>query len=149
MTDHSEFTPEEIAAVREVMHRAWFRLQEEHEKISGDCIHMPIGDVLILQLVADNPEIILRNVREALGMPHSTLTSAIDRLEARSLLRRTITDKDRRSYGLELTRDGRAFQERHDRADNDLAIRVLRILGSDRDRLRFIEVLQHVVDRLG
>jgi len=149
MTDREEFSPEEIAAVREVMHRAWFRLQEEHEKISGDSINMPVGDIMILQLVADNPEIILRDVREALGMPHSTLTSAIDRLEKRGLVRRTLTDKDRRSYGLELTRDGRAFQQRHDQADNDLAIRVLRILGSDRDRLRFIEVLQHVVDRLG
>ena len=106
---------------------------------------MPIGDLRALEMVEKNPSIILRDIREALGMPHSTLTSVIDRLEGRGLVRRTITERDRRSYGLELTKRGRAFRARHDRADHELAIQLLRVLGSAEDRRTFLDALARVI----
>jgi len=120
-------------------------LQQEHERISGESIAMPIGDLRALEMVEKNPSIILRDIREALGMPHSTLTSVIDRLEGRGLVRRTITERDRRSYGLELTKRGRAFRARHDRADHELAIQLLRVLGSAEDRRTFLDALARVI----
>ena len=52
----------------------------------------------ILKLVAERPDTILIEIRKLLGIPHSTLTSAIDRLERRSLLRRAVSHR-RRSGG--------------------------------------------------
>ena len=98
-------------------------------------------EVHILKLVAERPDAILIEIRKLLGIPHSTLTSAIDRLERRSLLRRAMCDRDRRSYALELTREGRAVQAEHDRIDRMLAGRFLEALDSDKERTQFVCLL--------
>lgn len=46
------------------------------------------------------------------GMKHSTMTSILDRLEARGLLERTSNPSDRRSLLIGLTRKGRAEASR-------------------------------------
>ena len=46
------------------------------------------------------------------------LTSMIDRLEKKNLIKRAISTKDRRSYKLELTEEGRKTQVEHDKFDH-------------------------------
>ena len=48
-------------------------------------------------------------LREVLHIPQSTLTSMINRLEKRGLIRRAINLGDKRSYRIELTRAARRF----------------------------------------
>lgn len=62
-----------------------------------------------LLLIEANPGLTQSAVAEALRFDRSTLVQIIDRLEARALVRRGASATDRRSYALELTRDGEAL----------------------------------------
>jgi DNA-binding MarR family transcriptional regulator len=88
-------------------------------------------DLHILEYAIRDPEIILKEIRERLAIPNSTLTSAIDRLERRGLLRRKISQRDRRSYGLELTEAGLQVQLEHERVHRMIAAAVLEQLNSE------------------
>lgn len=68
----------------------------------------------ILLLVQVNPDIHIGEIREKLGIPNSTLTSIINRMEKKKLLQRIIAT-DKRSYGLELLEEGLRIRREHDR----------------------------------
>jgi len=104
-------------------------------------------DLGILRMAAQRPDIILKEVREKLSVPQSTLTSAVDRLERRKLLRRVISSRDRRSYGLELTPEGRRVDEEHERLDRLSAELLVEALGGGRDVQRFLEMLSKICRR--
>ena len=97
-----------------------------------------------LKLAAEKPDIILKEIREGLGIPHSTLTSVINRLENRGLLMRVISQRDRRSYGLEVTAEGLRVKETHDRMDRELAEMILEALDNDDQRQSFVEMLEKI-----
>lgn len=60
----------------------------------------------IISMAYSNEDIILRDIIQCLGLPKSTLTSIINRLEEGGYLSRCISKRDRRSYGLCLTQKG-------------------------------------------
>ena len=148
MPDHNSFTQDQIDAVREVVVKASLVLQTAYEGIAKGCIDMTLGDKRVLNLIAAKPDLILRDIREALGMPNSTLTGAIDRLEERGLVRRVISKRDRRSYGLNLTPGGKAYMALQETAEKEFAVQILRTLDTDQERLAFVEILSKVVSRL-
>ncbi|ACB77547.1 MarR family winged helix-turn-helix transcriptional regulator [Opitutus terrae] len=101
-------------------------------------------DLGILHHAARDPNAILADIRQALGVPNSTLTSAIDRLERKGLLRRTINPRDKRSYGLALTDAGRALDKEHMRVDRAITRAVLAALDSDPERRTLVGLLEKV-----
>lgn len=105
-------------------------------------------DLHILKLAAEQPDIILKEIRQSLAIPHSTLTSAVDRLEKRHLLRRTISQRDRRSYGLELTEKGWRIRKEHGRIDQIVAETVLEALSDDQERETLTRLLAKINERL-
>ncbi len=58
----------------------------------------------------------VRELQRATGQRASTLTSVLDRLEGRGLIRRAVSDTDRRSFTISLTRSGRRAAGEVDRA---------------------------------
>ena len=104
-------------------------------------------DLGILRMAAERSDVILKEIREKLSVPQSTLTSAVDRLEERKLLRRVISPRDRRSYGLELTREGWRIDEEHKRIDRLSAELIVEALGKGRDVRRFLEMLSKICRR--
>jgi DNA-binding MarR family transcriptional regulator len=149
MTSSKDYTQDQVDAIRSVIQQAWLMLQTEYEKTSSGCIPMTMGDRQVLKMVAAKSDIILREIREALGMPNSTLTSAIDRLEDRGLVHRTVSKRDRRSYGLELTPGGRAYMQLQNQAEEAFAVHVLDVLETEADRRSFIDSLSKVIANLG
>lgn len=61
-----------------------------------------------LQSVANTPGLDQRTLARAIGFDTSTIAGVIDRLEARGLLRRSVSPDDRRARLLTLTADGEA-----------------------------------------
>lgn len=104
-------------------------------------------DLHVLALVAAQPDSILREIRDRLEIPNSTLTSVVDRLEKRGLLRRVISPRDRRSYGLALTPAGRKVQTEHDRVHRRIAAQVLDALD-EAEQQRLIDLLAKVQSTL-
>ena len=58
------------------------------------------------------------------------LTSMIDRLEKKNLIKRAISTKDRRSYKLELTEEGRKTQVEHDKFEAEFYARIINSLDT-------------------
>lgn len=102
----------------------------------------------VLKLAGENEAIILREIREILAVPHSTLTSIVNRLEDRGLLERTVSRRDRRSFGLALTPKGRRVQADHDRFDKELAETMLGALDSAAERSTFVTLIEKIHRRL-
>ena len=61
----------------------------------------------MIALLADSGEHPVGELQRGLGHRPSTLTGILDRLEARTLVRRELNGADRRSFLISLTRDGR------------------------------------------
>lgn len=141
---------DQLAAVDPLLHQLFWKLRiDRMDSWSARFAGMNMRDLHILKLVGNNPDVILKDIRQELDMPHSTLTSAINRLEEGGLLRRIISQRDRRSYGLELTAKGRAVKEEHDRVDRLMAQMTLDALDSDAERQALIDLLAKVITRLG
>lgn len=101
------------------------------------------GQVGVLVLVRENPGVNQTRLGAALGIDRSTLVAVIDRLEARGLLKRTPSPRDRRSHALVLTRAGRNYIDgmmprllEHER---QIALRL-----TAEERAALIELLQRV-----
>lgn len=105
-------------------------------------------DLGVLAHVSRDPDILLGDIRRAMDIPHSTLTSAVNRLERKGMLRRVISDKDRRSYGLALTKSGRDAQAEHERLDNLLVSAMFKAMESDDERAAFIALLEKAAQGL-
>ena len=69
-------------AIADVIHHARYALRVDRLGIwSKDLSEISLLDLHILELAAENSETTLKEIRRELGIPHSTLTSAINRLE--------------------------------------------------------------------
>ena len=63
----------------------------------------------VLSHLADQGEATVAEIHQAFGHKRSTLTSILDRLEARQLISREVSVEDRRSFVVTLTRQGRSL----------------------------------------
>jgi DNA-binding MarR family transcriptional regulator len=119
------------------------RFETWSEKLKG----MTKIELHILLLVQSQPDIVLGEIRDRLDVPNSTLTGIIDRMEKQGLVRRTISVRDRRSYGLELTDNGREIRQEHDRI---LLMIVEKMLGTldDAEIKTFVRLLSKVADNM-
>lgn len=98
----------------------------------------------ILKTVSGEPNFLLREIRQNLPIPASTLTSAIDRLERKRYLRRVINPRDRRSYGLKLTKSGREAEAAHMKLDIRLTREFIETLDSEKDRTLLLQLLAKI-----
>lgn len=119
------------------------RLETWSEKLKG----ISKMELHILLLVQGRPDIVLGEIRDRLDVPNSTLTGVIDRMEKQGLARRTISTRDRRSYGLELTEKGKEVRREHDRILLMLASNMLAALDGE-ERTTFIRLLSKVADNM-
>ena len=119
--------------------------QHAHDQ-SGSSILRELAPVAIdvICLVARKPDVILREISEAVHLPKTTLTSLIDRLEQRGFLNRTISPRDRRSYGLELTELGQQVQKEQAELELRICERILGALDTNDERERFLALLQRI-----
>ncbi|WP_368489382.1 MarR family winged helix-turn-helix transcriptional regulator [Clostridium sp. BJN0013] len=70
-------------------------------------------ELSILQVVENRPNCMLKEISSQLELPKSTLTSAINRLESKGLVKRNLCKEDKRAYNLELTEVGLQAQHEH------------------------------------
>jgi DNA-binding MarR family transcriptional regulator len=101
-------------------------------------------DIGVLYHAAMNPDAMLGEIRQILQVPHSTLSSAINRLERRKLIKRVISDRDKRSFVLDLTEKGLKAHEEHLHLDAMITEHVLKALDNDEERETLIRLLGKV-----
>ena len=90
------------------------------------------GEAHVLDHLAEVSACPLGELARAFGHRRSTLTSILDRLEARGLVRRALRAEDRRSFQVSLTPAGRALAARVHAALTRLEGALLRRVGRAR-----------------
>ena len=105
-------------------------------------------EVNILKIVQKNPDIILREISEFLKIPSSTLTSAVNRLEKRNMIKRIISERDLRSFGLTLTDEGKQALDEHYKQEEILISSMLEVFQDNKERNNFIILFKKLVDNI-
>ncbi len=144
-----EINSEEIQALDKVWHRIILIVQKTSEDLWKDELEGATTiEISILSIIQNKPDVILKDIIEILGIPGSTLTNAIDRLEKRGLIKRVISTRDRRSFGLELTDRGVLAQNEHRRSEKVLWEIVLKSFDTNVERKTLIQLLEKLADSL-
>lgn len=144
-----EISNEEIKNIDKVWHELIIVMQKTSDELWKNKLDgASTIEISILSIVERKSDVILKEIVEILGIPSSTLTSAIDRLEKRDLLRRVISQKDRRSFGLELTEEGRIAQQEHRESEKVLWKKVLGAYETSSERMELIQLLQILADNM-
>ncbi len=102
----------------------------------------------VIKIVRLKPEVVIKEVSKLLSIPGSTLTSVIDRLEQKNLILRTVSKKNRHSFGLELTEEGIKLNAEHEKAERQIWHKALSLLDSDHDREMLIRLVTTMVNKL-
>lgn len=105
-------------------------------------------ELSVIKIVHLKPDIVIKEVSELLSIPGSTLTSVIDRLEQKKLIIRTVSKRNRHSFGMELTEEGIKLNAEHENAERQIWCKVLSLLDSDHDREMLIHLLTTMVNKL-
>lgn len=92
------------------IHRATHRIGLYVEELGDPKVNQ--AEAHVLAHLASMGEATIGQVHRAFGHKRSTLTSILDRLERRQLIRRTSDARDRRTFVVTLTRTGRAAARR-------------------------------------
>lgn len=100
------------------------------------------NELSILRIISEKENVIIKDILETLNVPKSTLTSMIDRLEKRNLIIRTISNKDRRSYKLELTQEGHMAQEEHIKFEEEFYGKIMISLDTYEDRENLLKLIR-------
>ena len=88
-------------------------------------------EINLIMLVGNTQNMLLREFLEILKIPKSTLTSVINRLEKKELINRVINQRDKRSFGLELTEKGKQFMELYMAYQQEMGSKILRGLNTE------------------
>jgi DNA-binding MarR family transcriptional regulator len=86
---------------------ALIRAEHRHAAYFARRLRLPTADTLALYHLANEP-LRSRDLADRLGLTAGSVTSLVDRLEARKLARRIPHDTDRRVVLIELTKKGHA-----------------------------------------
>ncbi|MEL7564260.1 MAG: MarR family winged helix-turn-helix transcriptional regulator [Dehalobacterium sp.] len=105
-------------------------------------------DLRIIRNVSENESYTIRKLLQVLKIPDSTLTSAINRLEKKNIIMRTINPEDRRSYILQLTDYGKKVQKEHVNLDLYIVNKILSIFDNCEDQKNFIKLFEKVAKHL-
>jgi MarR family 2-MHQ and catechol resistance regulon transcriptional repressor len=100
---------------------------EQNAMQSVSALGLGLSDFAVLEVLLHKGPLPVNTVGKQILLTSSSITAAIDRLEARKLLRRVTTPKDRRSRIVELTEAGRrlivrAFQKHAKDMEETMAV---------------------------
>lgn len=144
-----EINQEYINQLDDIMHRALKHYKDYQTDMSALYPEsITSTELSIIKIVNIKPDIIIKEVSESLSVPGSTLTSAIDRLEQKKLIKRIISKKNRHSFGLELTEEGKKLNAEHEDAEKQVWYKLLSLLDNDKERESLIYLLSSIVNKL-
>jgi DNA-binding MarR family transcriptional regulator len=111
---------------------------------TGKLKGVSILEIKVLKLVYFHPEYKIKDFLDALGIPNSTFTNAVNRLVKRELIIRKIDQSDLRSFKLELTTVGKDAIEEHLDAETIIFEDILSRLDFE-ERNEFVTLMNKIV----
>lgn len=105
-------------------------------------------EISIISLIYNNPDIIIREICDEIDVPKSSMTSMIDRLEKKNYLTRVISKRDRRSFGLKLTKEGMKIQTQHEKYEEEIFNYVINSLDTEEEKETFIKLTDKIANNM-
>lgn len=102
------------------------------------------NEISIIRIISQREEVIIKEIGEIIQVPKSTLTSIMDRLEKKNLIVRAMSSRDRRSYKLELTEEGKKAQQEHVDFEYEFYGRIIKSLETYEDREEFLRLMKQI-----
>ncbi|HFE63896.1 MAG TPA: MarR family transcriptional regulator [Caldithrix sp.] len=138
----------QIEQLDEAFHHLWHALFLNRPDMKSDKLRgLSFIDMHVIRLASENPDIILREIRQHLKIPQTTLSSIVAKLEKYGLVRRVINPRDLRSFSLKITPAGRKIFAEHKRIDTMQAKEALLALEKG-ERDVFIGLVRKAANRL-
>ncbi|WP_459478534.1 MarR family winged helix-turn-helix transcriptional regulator [Clostridium saccharoperbutylacetonicum] len=116
----------------------------EIEKKYEDLQELSTTEISVIRIISEKEDVIIKDIVDTLRLPKSTLTSIIDRLEKRNFIVRAISDRDRRSYKLELTEKGRKVQDEHMKFEDEVYGTIILALDTFEEREEFLKLIRKI-----
>jgi DNA-binding MarR family transcriptional regulator len=138
-TKHTERRVRELTSFIEAL-TARFKA---NESTFSDRLEVSDKELVLLRALASGGPMIIRALGGRFGVPVSTMTGLVDRMEKKGLVRRVRHREDRRAIELEATPTGALVLREHGRAMEAIARGMLEAL-SDRDQEALIAILRRV-----
>jgi DNA-binding MarR family transcriptional regulator len=120
---------------------------KETELVSASRLDVSDRELALLRTLAAEGPMIIKDLGGRFGVPVSTMTGLVDRMEANGLVRRVPGRRDRRSIELEVTAAGARALREHARGIEAIARGLLEALPT-RDQQTLIAILRRVASRL-
>jgi DNA-binding MarR family transcriptional regulator len=138
----------QVEALNKAFHQIWFGVMVNRPDFKSEHIQkLSFIEMHLIGLADDHPDMILKEMRERLRVPQTTLSSIIAKLEKQGLLRRVINRRDMRSFSLEITDAGRRIRETHKKYDLEQARELMLALEED-ERDEFIRLFRKVANKV-
>ncbi len=102
-------------------------------------------EIKVLKLIYFNPCWKIKDFIDMLGVPNSTFSNVINRLVKKNLVNRKIDNNDLRSFGLELTSNGKVAIKEHLDAEVSIFEGILRRLSAE-ERNEFLVIMKKIVE---
>ena len=138
----------QVEAINKAFHQIWFGVMFNRPDFKSEHIQkLSFIEMHLIGMADDHPDMILKEIREYLRIPQTTLSSIIAKLERQGLLRRIINRRDMRSFSLEVTGAGRRIRETHKKYDLEQARESILALDED-ERDEFIRLFRKVANKV-
>jgi DNA-binding MarR family transcriptional regulator len=139
----------QIEAINRAFHQVWFAVMFDRQDTKSENMQsLSFIDMHLIGIAEENPDYILKEIRDILKVPQTTLSSIVAKLEKLGFLRRVINHRDMRSFSIEVTEKGKKMHADHKANDRKKAAHLLGLLDAD-ERDEFIRLFQKVADGLG
>ena len=140
---------QQVEAINRAFHQVWFAVMFDRPDTRSENIQaMSFIEMHLIGIAEENPDFILKEIRDILKVPQTTLSSIVGKLEKRGFIRRVINHRDMRSFSIEVTEKGRLMHAEHRANDQKMAAHLLKLLDAD-ERDDFIRLFQKVAGGMG
>lgn len=138
---------DQINQFNQAFHKLWFKImtsrpESKSKKLKG----LTFSDIHVISMAYEEPDIILKDIREKLRLPQTTLSSIVAKLEKGGFLQRIINPRDYRSFSLKITNKGKEMMDAHMKVDHQQNSHILAALEPG-ERQEFIRLFAKVADK--
>ena len=145
---NDNITEEQIGKFNKAFHTLWLEIMTSRPEFRArDHKGLTFTDIYVISIAYEEPDTILKDIRERLKIPQTTLSSIVAKLEKRGYIQRVINPKDYRSFSLKVTSKGKEMMKAHNKLDYEQNRHILGILDEE-ERQDFIRLFAKVADRL-
>ncbi|MDD9300954.1 MAG: MarR family transcriptional regulator [Desulfobacter sp.] len=145
--EKNKITVDQVSRFNKAFHTLWLKIMTSRPESKSDKLKgLTFSDMHVISMAYEEPDIILKDIRERLRLPQTTLSSIVAKLEKKGFVQRIINPRDYRSFSLKITPRGEEMMTAHMELDDKQNRHILQSLEPE-EREAFIRLFAKVADK--